>query len=93
MQRGAQYHSRGQDSPEYGQAWHRYHFYSRVRKYDGLVAIVRFSTFIPELSTTIFHRYLVGNQHFVGNCRAVTTNWNATPLEGPFIVSRASDAE
>lgn len=82
-----------QTLPKHGQAWHHYRFYGRVRQYDGLIAIVRVPAHIQELGTTIFRGYLVGNQHLVGNWRAITTNWNAMPLEGPFIASRASNAE
>ena len=82
-----------QTLPKHGQAWHHYRFYGRVRKYDGLIAIVRVPATHPELGTTIFRGYLVGGKYFVGTWRAFTNNWNAMPLEGPFIASRAYNAE
>lgn len=83
----------GETLPKHGQAWHHYRFYGRVRRYDGLVAIVRTPTYTPELGTTIFRGYLVGNEHFVGTWRPLTNNWSALPLEGPFIVSRSSPTQ
>ncbi|GJE89645.1 hypothetical protein PsYK624_057490 [Phanerochaete sordida] len=83
----------GETLPKHGQAWHHYRFYGRVRRYDGLVAIVRVPTFVSELGTTIFRGYIVGGQHFVGNWRPLSAARSAIPLEGPFIMSRSSTAQ
>jgi hypothetical protein len=64
-----------------------------VRAFDGLIALLRVPVNVPELGTTIFRGYIVGRDNFVGNWRMYTTNSSAIPLEGPFIASRASNAE
>ncbi|KAI0095185.1 hypothetical protein BDY19DRAFT_902185 [Irpex rosettiformis] len=73
----------GETIHSHGQAWQHYRFYGRVRRWDGLVALVRKPTSIAELGIVIFRGYLVANQNFVGNWRAYTTNAHAIPLEGP----------
>ncbi|KAH9950972.1 hypothetical protein B0H21DRAFT_776357 [Amylocystis lapponica] len=78
----------GETLPRHGQAWHHFRFYGRVRKWDGLIAIVRVPAQIPELGTFIFRGYIVANQNFVGSWRAWTNNINAIPLEGPFVMSK-----
>lgn len=82
-----------QTLPKHGQAWHHYKFYGRVRCWDGLIALVRIPINIPELGMTIFRGYIVGNQNLVGNWRTFNIHANAIPLEGPFIASRATNAE
>lgn len=73
-------------------AWHRFKIYGRVRRWDGLIALVRVPVDRPELGITIFRGYIVANQNFVGNWRA-WTNIGSLPLEGPFVASRAPNAE
>ena len=64
-----------------------------MRRWDGLVALVRKPANVPELGIVIFRGYLLANQNFVGTWRAFTTNAHAIPLEGPFIASRALTQE
>ncbi|CCM01456.1 uncharacterized protein FIBRA_03509 [Fibroporia radiculosa] len=79
----------GETLSRHAQAWHQFRFYGRVRKWDGLVAIVRVPVLYPQLGTFIFRGYVVGNQNFVGSWRAYTNNLHAIPFEGPFAMSRA----
>ncbi|PCH44499.1 hypothetical protein WOLCODRAFT_133275 [Wolfiporia cocos MD-104 SS10] len=66
----------GETLPRHGAAWNHYRFYGRVRQWDGLIAIVRVPARNPRL----------GN--FVGSWRVRTSDKEAIPLEGPFVVSR-----
>ncbi|GBE77595.1 predicted protein [Sparassis crispa] len=78
----------GETLPRHGQAWHHFRFYGRVRKWDGLIAIVRVPVHYPELGVFIFRGYIVANTNFVGSWRAYTHNTHAIPLEGPFVMSK-----
>ncbi|KAI0829030.1 hypothetical protein BC628DRAFT_1533672 [Trametes gibbosa] len=78
----------GEVLPRHGEAWHHYHFYGRVRKWDGLIVLVRIPTQFSEDMKQIFRGYLIGNQNFVGSWRMYNANPEAIPLEGPFALSR-----
>ncbi|KAI0789567.1 hypothetical protein C8Q75DRAFT_807191 [Abortiporus biennis] len=79
----------GETLPRHGQAWHHYRFYGRVRRWDGLLALVRVPMNHPELGIAIFRGYVTNSKNFVGSWRAYTSNVNSIPLEGPFVLSRA----
>ncbi|EKM61870.1 uncharacterized protein PHACADRAFT_248766 [Phanerochaete carnosa HHB-10118-sp] len=82
----------GETLPNHSEAWHHFTFYGRVRPWDGLVALVRVPSHNHDLGTTIFRGYVIANQNFIGSWRA----WSRPqllPLEGPFIASRAPNAE
>ena len=79
-----------QTLPKHGQAWHHYRFYGRVRRWDGLVALVRRPATRAELGVSVFRGYVVGGGVFVGGWRAVAAS-DAIPLEGPFVASRAGE--
>ncbi|CDO73394.1 hypothetical protein BN946_scf185013.g28 [Trametes cinnabarina] len=81
----------GEVLPRHGEAWHHYRFYGRVRKWDGLIVLVRIPTRLPWNLKTIFRGYLIGNKNFVGSWRSYHENRNAIPLEGPFALSRVED--
>ncbi|EED79734.1 predicted protein [Postia placenta Mad-698-R] len=66
----------GESLPRHGQAWNHFHFYGRVRPWDGLIAIVRVPVEGPHLGS------------FVGSWRLRANNRNAVPLEGPFAMSK-----
>ncbi|KAI0778862.1 hypothetical protein BD413DRAFT_601525 [Trametes elegans] len=83
----------GEVLPRHGAAWHHYRFYGRVRRWDGLIVLVRIPTELPWNMKTIFRGYLIGNQNFVGTWRQYNENSNAIPLEGPFALSRVQEAE
>ncbi|PCH34350.1 hypothetical protein WOLCODRAFT_62488 [Wolfiporia cocos MD-104 SS10] len=78
----------GETLPRHGQAWHHYRFYGRVRRWDGLVAIVRVPMYEPQFGVYIFRGYVHGGRNFVGSWRSHTNNPHAIPLEGPFIMSK-----
>ncbi|KAJ3483164.1 hypothetical protein NLI96_g6512 [Meripilus lineatus] len=80
----------GETLPRHGEAWHHYRFYGRVRHWDGLIALVRIPTALPELGVAIFRGYVTGNKNFVGSWRAFTSNVHTIPLEGPFVISKAA---
>ena len=86
-------HEPGKQTLErHGQAWHFYRFYGRIRKWDGLIALVRVPVEDRGLGIFIFRGYLVGGQNLTGSWRAYASNPNAIPLEGPFIASKRADA-
>lgn len=76
----------------HGQAWNFYRFYGRIRKWDGLIALVRVPVEDRGLGIYIFRGYLVGGQNLTGSWRAYAANPNAIPLEGPFIASKRAEA-
>jgi len=82
----------GETVLRHGQAWNHYRFYGRVRKWDGLVALVRVPVEDRGLGTYIFRGYIIGGANFTGSWRAYAQNPHAIPLEGPFIVSKRADA-
>ncbi|KAI8990642.1 hypothetical protein BD414DRAFT_459354 [Trametes punicea] len=82
----------GEVLPHHGEAWHHYRFYGRVRKWDGLIVLVRVPTQLPPTLKTIFRGYLIGNKNFVGSWRSYHENPNAIPLEGPFALSRIDES-
>ncbi|KAI0652579.1 hypothetical protein C8Q79DRAFT_898223 [Trametes meyenii] len=79
----------GEVLPHHAEAWHHYRFYGRVRKWDGLIVLVRLPTLLPYNMKTIFRGYMIGNKNFVGSWRTYSDNPNAIPLEGPFALTRA----
>ncbi|KAI0673847.1 hypothetical protein C8Q78DRAFT_1068083 [Trametes maxima] len=81
----------GEVLPQHAEAWHHYRFYGRVRKWDGLIVLVRLPTLLPYNMKTIFRGYLIGNKNFVGSWRTYSDNPNAIPLEGPFALSRIEE--
>ncbi|KAI0640141.1 hypothetical protein C8Q77DRAFT_1214451 [Trametes polyzona] len=81
----------GEVLPHHGQAWHHYRFYGRVRKWDGLIVLVRIPTEMPMIMRQIFRGYLIGNKNFVGSWRMYNENRQAIPLEGPFALSRIEE--
>ncbi|KAI0937449.1 hypothetical protein AcV5_005355 [Taiwanofungus camphoratus] len=78
----------GETLPRHAQAWYDFRFYGRIRRWDGLVAIVRVPVHNPHLGVFIFRGYVVANRNFVGSWRAFTNNVHAIPLEGPFVMSK-----
>ncbi|OBZ78982.1 hypothetical protein A0H81_01315 [Grifola frondosa] len=73
----------GETSQHHGQAWHHYRFYGRVRKWDGLVTLVRVPVHVPQLGVFIFRGYFVGNANFVGSWRTFSNNIHAGAARGP----------
>ena len=63
-------------------------YYGRVRKFDGLIALVRKPVAFPGLGVQIFRGYVVGRKTLVGNWRSFRMNPAELAQEGPFIASR-----
>lgn len=61
-----------------------------MRKFDGLIALVRKPVTFHGLGVQIFRGYLVGGKTLVGNWRAFHPNPAELAQEGPFIASRTS---
>ncbi|PSR74766.1 hypothetical protein PHLCEN_2v9563 [Hermanssonia centrifuga] len=78
----------GETLPRHGDAWHHFVFYGRVRKFDGLIALVRRPISEPTRGVQIFRGYVIGGKTWIGNWRALTADINSLPLEGPFVASR-----
>lgn len=77
-----------QTLPRHGQAWHAFRFFGRIRRWDGLIALVRVPAHDPNLGVFIFRGYVHGGTNFVGSWRSASSNVHAIPFEGPFVVSR-----
>ncbi|GJE97849.1 hypothetical protein PsYK624_140710 [Phanerochaete sordida] len=83
----------GESVPAHGEAWHPFWFYGRVRRWDGLVALVRVPRQHLDLGVAVFRGYVVGGRTLVGAWRS----WNAAaprlrvPLEGPFVAGRTRE--
>lgn len=82
---------RAQTLPRHGEAWHHFRFYGRVRRWDGLIVLVRVPTLFPAAGKAIFRGYMVGERNFVGSWRSYAENIQAIPVEGPFALSRVED--
>lgn len=84
----------GETDISHGQAWNHYIFYGRVRRWDGLIALVRVPRHInghePRyLGRWVFTGYVVGAQNFVGTWRALRNEDVGAPTwESAFSVSR-----
>jgi hypothetical protein len=84
----------GETDLSHGQAWNHYIFYGRVRRWDGLIALVRIPRHINGhehryLGRWVFTGYVVGGQNFVGTWRAIGVADVGIPTwESAFCVSR-----
>lgn len=76
----------------HAEAWHDFRWYGRVRRWDGLVVLVRQSVDnnLAAGNPFVFRGYLVGDKNFVGSWRSLADNTQALPLEGPFALSRVN---
>lgn len=74
-------------------AWFHHRYYGRVRRYDGLVAIVRYEVHHPGQNVWIFRGYVTGDKNFVGSWRAWSDDVTVIPLEGPFVMSKVPTPE
>ena len=72
----------------HGQAWFHHRYYGRVRRYDGLIAIVRYEVHHPGQNVWIFRGYVTGDKNLVGSWRAWSNDVTVIPLEGPFVMSK-----
>ncbi|KAH9834401.1 uncharacterized protein C8Q71DRAFT_872362 [Rhodofomes roseus] len=62
--------------PRHGQTWNYYRFYGRVRKWDGLIALVRVHVKDRGLGMYIFRGYLIGGL----NSPAAGARMRRTPM-------------
>ncbi|TFY51443.1 hypothetical protein EVJ58_g10564 [Rhodofomes roseus] len=67
---------RKQTLPRHGQMWNYYRFYGRVRKWDGLIALVRVHVKDRGLGMYIFRGYLIGGL----NSPAAGARMRRTPM-------------
>ncbi|KAG6868381.1 hypothetical protein C0993_003905 [Termitomyces sp. T159_Od127] len=85
----------GEPDTEHAAAFEDYFFYGRVRKWDGMINLVR----VPKhdydypygLGSTIFYGYLVGGDTIVGNWRWGGTDPSVPGWEGTFSLGRRLD--
>jgi hypothetical protein len=81
----------GETDHRHSLAWNAFTFAGRVRKWDGLIAIVR----IPadrRFGRMVFYGYIVGEQNFVGTWRVCGVGPVGVPCwEGSFSMSRRED--
>lgn len=64
-----------------------------MRRWDGLIVLVRVPTKFPAAGTIIFRGYMLGNRNFVGSWRSYAENIQAIPVEGPFALSRIDEPD
>ncbi|KAJ6614825.1 hypothetical protein B0H10DRAFT_1950385 [Mycena sp. CBHHK59/15] len=80
----------GATDERHGQAWNHYEFYGRLRPWDGLIGILRFSR-DPRLGTIFFYGFVVGGHNFVGNWRIAHQDEGVPAWESAFTMSRRDD--
>lgn len=80
----------GETDERHAQAWHPYRFYGRVRKWDGLIALVRAPATpgTPHVGLWVFTGYVVGGQTLVGNWRTTSHPGEPVTFEGAFLMSK-----
>ncbi|KAI0320061.1 hypothetical protein OF83DRAFT_1053867 [Amylostereum chailletii] len=78
----------GETDINHGMAWGRYTFLGRVRVWDGLIALVRIPIDPRDHTRWVFRGYLHYDQVLVGSWRAMTTDIESIPWEGPFVASK-----
>lgn len=82
----------GETEPAHAEAWNPFTFRGRVRRWDGLVCIVRTPKTMHQLHQYIFTGYVVGENNIVGTWRAM--DWRDPTLpswEGPFVWTRVKE--
>jgi hypothetical protein len=84
-----------QTEVRHGLAWGFFRFLGRIRRWDGLIAILR----VPMVQSTeplghgnmIFTGYLVGGQNIIGNMRVVSNDVGVPGWESSFTLSKVSE--
>ncbi|KAK0452055.1 uncharacterized protein EV420DRAFT_1702421 [Desarmillaria tabescens] len=77
----------GSTDDRHGQAWNHYVYYGRVRRWDGMIGILR----VPRdrgLGKWFFYGYIVGGKNFVGNWRITHEDPGCRRLKERFVYRR-----
>ncbi|KAK0205932.1 hypothetical protein DFS33DRAFT_1257033 [Desarmillaria ectypa] len=80
----------GSTDDRHGQAWNHYTYYGRVRRWDGMIGILR----VPRdrgLGKWFFYGYIVGGKNFVGNWRITHEDPGMPTVEGAFCLSKVTE--
>lgn len=83
----------GETSEKQGEAWGYYSYIGRVRRWDGLVVLLRIPVDKPAYDSSgcyIFRGYVHG-QSLVGRWRDTVTGMDRIGFEGPFVLCRQDD--
>jgi len=80
----------GETDPNHGMAWGRFTFLGRVRRWDGMIALVRVPAGPNQTgrSRWVFRGYLHYGKVLVGSWRSMTTDVASIAWEGPFVASK-----
>jgi hypothetical protein len=77
----------GSTDLKHSQAWNKFFFYGRVRRWDGLIGILRIAP-SHRASDLFLSGYLIGGQNFVGNWRMAHTDMSIPGWECAFSMSK-----
>ncbi|KAK0205487.1 hypothetical protein DFS33DRAFT_1487557 [Desarmillaria ectypa] len=80
----------GSTDDRHGQAWNHYTYYGRVRRWDGMIGILRVPRNIG-LGKWFFYGYIVGGKNFVGNWRITHEDPGMPTVEGAFCLSKVTE--
>ncbi|KAK0234015.1 hypothetical protein IW262DRAFT_127548 [Armillaria fumosa] len=80
----------GKTDDRHGQAWKHYMYYGRVRRWDGMIGILRIAR-DRRLGCLFFFGYIVDGKNFVGNWRITHEDPGMPALAGPFILSKVTE--
>ncbi|KAG7451963.1 uncharacterized protein BT62DRAFT_926163 [Guyanagaster necrorhizus] len=82
----------GRTDERHGQAWNHYTYYGRVRRWDGMIGILRVAR-DRRLGNLFFYGYIVGGKNFVGNWRITHEDPGMPAWEGPFTLSKVTESD
>ncbi|KAK0466125.1 uncharacterized protein EV420DRAFT_1509966 [Desarmillaria tabescens] len=80
----------GKTDDRHGQAWNHYTYYGRVRRWDGMIGILRVAR-DRRLGNLFFYGYIVDGKNFVGNWRITHEDPGMPAWEGPFTLSKVTE--
>ncbi|KAK0430892.1 hypothetical protein EV421DRAFT_1721055 [Armillaria borealis] len=83
----------GKTDDRHGQAWNHYTYYGRVRRWDGMIGILRIAVSFRDrrLGNLFFFGYLVDGKNFVGNWRITHEDPGMPAWAGPFTLSKVTE--
>ncbi|KAK0473045.1 hypothetical protein IW261DRAFT_717646 [Armillaria novae-zelandiae] len=80
----------GKTDDKHGQAFHHHTYYGRVRRWDGMIGILRIAR-DRRLGNVFFFGYIVDGKNFVGNWRITHEDPGMPAWAGPFILSKVTE--
>ncbi|KAG6919878.1 hypothetical protein DXG01_015586 [Tephrocybe rancida] len=81
----------GEPDPDHAAAFGDFFFYGRVRRWDGMLLLIRVPKQEPDLGIMVFYGNVVGGDTIVGKWRWGGTDAGQPDLEGTFSLGRRLD--